>query len=202
MFTGIVEEVGTIRRINRVSKRAIELTISAKEVLTDVRLGDSISVNGICLTVTKFTQSKFIVDVMPETLEATSLQRIEEGTNVNLERSLQAQGRLGGHFVTGHVDAVGKIIRKESVENAIYYDIEIPKELMIYFVEKGSVAVDGVSLTVFAVNEESITISLIPHTLEVTILGERKVGDVVNIECDMLAKHIHAQIKHYIVKGK
>src|SRR5699024_6664807 len=157
----------------------------------------SIAVNGICLTVTKFTRKEFSVDVMPETIKATSLHSMEEGTKVNLERSLQAQDRLGGHFVTGHVDTVGKITRKEAVENAVYYDISLPENVMIYFVEKGSIAVDGVSLTVFAVDQESVTISLIPHTLEVTILGEREVGDVVNIECDMLAKHVHQQMKYY-----
>lgn len=202
MFTGIVEEVGTITQIEPVSERAIELTISAEEVLSDVRIGDSIAVNGICLTVTKFTASEFVVDVMPETIEATSLRTMKEGTNVNLERSIQPQGRLGGHFVTGHVDTIGKIVRKEAVENAVYYDIAIPEQLMIYFVDKGSVAIDGVSLTVFAVGEKTITISLIPHTLEVTILGEREVGDVVNIECDMLAKHVHEQMKHYMLRDK
>lgn len=202
MFTGIVEEVGRITQIRQVSKRAIKLTISATAVLSDVRIGDSISVNGICLTVANFTQSEFVVDVMPETIEATSLRAMQEGTNVNLERSLQPQGRLGGHFVTGHVDTIGKIVRKEAVENAVYYDIAIPEELMIYFVDKGSVAVDGVSLTVFAVGEKTITISLIPHTLEVTILGEREIGDVVNIECDMLAKHVHEQMKHYMLRDK
>lgn len=200
MFTGIVEEVGTIKNIRHVSARAIELSIEAERVLTDVRLGDSIAVNGICLTVTNFSESEFAVDVMPETIEATSLRSLEKGMRVNLERSLQPEGRLGGHFVTGHVDSVGEIVRKEAVENAVYYDISIPKQLMIYFVEKGSVAVDGVSLTVFDLGEETITISLIPHTLEVTVLGEREVGDVVNIECDMLAKHVHAQMKHYLVK--
>lgn len=202
MFTGIVEEVGMITHIHHVSERANELTISAKEVLTDVCLGDSISVNGICLTVTNFTQKEFVVDVMPETIEATSLRAMKEGMTVNLERSLQSQGRFGGHFVTGHVDGIGKIVRKEAVENAVYYDIAIPEELVIYFVDKGSVAVDGVSLTVFAVDEQMITISLIPHTLEVTILGDREVGDIVNIECDILAKHVHEQMKHYMMKGK
>lgn len=197
MFTGIVEEIGTIKDIYHESEQAIQLTIEADKVLTDVQLGDSIAVNGICLTVTKFTREQFVVDVMPETIKATSLRNMEEGTKVNLERSLRAQDRLGGHFVTGHVDAVGEITRKEAVENAVYYDILLPEDLMIYFVKKGSIAVDGVSLTVFAVDEQSVTISLIPHTLEVTILGEREVGDLVNIECDMLAKHVHHQMKHY-----
>lgn len=198
MFTGIVEEVGTIEEIHQLSEQAIQLTIEAEKVLQDVELGDSIAVNGICLTVTKFSEKSFNVDVMPETIKATSLRTMEVGTKVNLERSLQPQGRLGGHFVTGHVDAVGELTRKEAVENAVYYDIKLPEDLMIYFIDKGSIAVDGVSLTVFAVGSDYVTISLIPHTLEVTILGEREVGDIVNIEADMLAKHVHEQMKHYM----
>lgn len=198
MFTGIVEEVGRIQRINEVSERAVQLTIAAETVLTDVAIGDSIAVNGICLTVTDFTDDSFKVDVMPETIKATSLRAMEVGTNVNLERSLQMDGRIGGHFVTGHVDTVGEITRKEPVENAVYYDISLPESLMVYMIPKGSIAVDGVSLTIFDVQETSVTISLIPHTLQVTILGEREVGDVVNIEADMLAKHIEAQMAHAV----
>lgn len=197
MFTGIVEEIGMITKVNRVSEQSIQLTIQAKRVLADVHLGDSIAVNGICLTVTHFSATEFTVDVMPETIKATSLRTMDVGTNVNLERSLQPQGRLGGHFVTGHVDAIGEITRKERVENAVYYDITVPDDLMIYFMDKGSIAVDGVSLTIFHVGKKSVTISLIPHTLEVTILGEREVGEIVNIEGDMLAKHVHRQIEYY-----
>jgi len=198
MFTGIIEEVGTITKVKQISKRAIALTIAAEKVLVDVNIGDSIAVNGICLTVTSSTQAEFIVDVMPETIKATSLRSAKEGTIVNLERSLLPNSRLGGHFVTGHVDTTGNITQKKQVENAVYYDISIPKDLMIYFVAKGSIAVDGVSLTVFGVDQDSVTISLIPHTLDVTNLGAKEVGDVVNIECDMLAKHVHRQMKHYV----
>ena len=198
MFTGIIEEVGTITKVKQISKRAIALTIAAEKVLVDVNIGDSIAVNGICLTVTSSTQVEFIVDVMPETIKATSLRSAKEGTIVNLERSLLPNSRLGGHFVTGHVDTTGNITQKKQVENAVYYDISIPKDLMIYFVAKGSIAVDGVSLTVFGVDQDSVTISLIPHTLDVTNLGAKEVGDVVNIECDMLAKHVHRQMKHYV----
>src|SRR5699024_7562555 len=129
-------------------------------------------------------------DVMPETIKATSLKMLNEGSRVNLERSMPAEGRFGGHFVSGHVDGTGTIIRKEPDENAIYYDIKIPDELAIYFITKGSVAVDGVSLTVFGITGSTFTISLIPHTVSETILGEKDAGDVVNIECDMLAKHV------------
>jgi len=196
MFTGIVEEIGEIHRIEEISEQAVQLTIQAKNVLEDVNIGDSIAVNGICLTVTSFKASTFQVDVMPETIKATSLARLTAGSHVNLERSLQAQDRFGGHFVTGHVDGVGKIIRKEKLENAIYYDIKIPSELTHYLILKGSVAVDGISLTVFNVNitKNTFTISLIPHTVSVTVLGMKEVGDIVNIECDLLAKHVH----HYM----
>lgn len=193
VFTGIVEEIGEVTRLHEVSKEAIQLTIQAQKVVEDVQLGDSIAVNGICLTVTAFDKHSFNVDVMPETIKATSLTSVKEGSPVNLERSMQANDRFGGHFVTGHVDGVGEIVRKERIENAIYYDIELPNELMEFFIMKGSVAVDGVSLTVFGVNTDKnvLTISLIPHTVDVTILGEKGVGDLVNIEGDMLAKHVH-----------
>lgn len=196
MFTGIVEEVGEITHIHELSKQAIQLSIKAEKILADIQLGDSIAVNGICLTVTTFNHTIFQVDVMPETIKTTSLAYLKIGAPVNLERSLQAQDRFGGHFVTGHVDGVGKIIRRESVENAVYYDINVSKKLIRYFIMKGSVAVEGVSLTIFGIKPSDgvFTISLIPHTVNVTILGEKAVGDIVNIECDMLAKHVH----HYL----
>lgn len=197
LFTGIVEEVGTITKFHKKSERAIELSIKAKKVLEDVQIGDSIAVNGICLTVTHFSKEQFSVDVMPETVKATSLNGLTTGSTVNLERSMKADGRFGGHFVTGHVDGVGKIVRKETVENATYYDIEVPGQFMPYFIMKGSIAVDGVSLTIFGVKENIVTISLIPHTLSETVLGDKDVGSIVNIECDVMAKHIENQLKHY-----
>ncbi|TFJ91909.1 riboflavin synthase [Lentibacillus salicampi] len=190
MFTGIIEEKGTIKHIKHVSEKSIQMTIGSSTVLEDVQIGDSISVNGICLTVTAFSNTDFQVDVMPETMKATSLKMLAEGSNVNLERSMPADGRFGGHFVSGHVDGAGTIIRKEKQGNAIYYDIEIPEELAIYFIMKGSVAVDGVSLTVFGISGSTFTISLIPHTVSETVLGEKDEGDIVNVECDMLAKHV------------
>jgi len=193
MFTGIIEEVGKIKRMNQVSESAMEITIIAKEVLQDVRIGDSISVNGICLTVTSCADHSFQVDVMPETVKATSLRTVKEGSIVNLERALLPTERLGGHFVTGHVDEMGTIVKKTPAENAVYYDIQVTKDIIPYFVEKGSVAVDGISLTVFGVHKSdcTITISIIPHTLKVTNLGGKDVDDPVNIECDMVAKHVH-----------
>ncbi|QKY71509.1 riboflavin synthase [Lentibacillus sp. CBA3610] len=196
MFTGIIEEKGTIKQINHVSEKSIEMKIESAKMTEDVRIGDSISVNGICLTVTDFADTSFRVDVMPETMNATSLRVLAEGSNVNLERSMPANGRFGGHFVSGHVDGTGTIIRKEQQENAIYYDVEMPDELAIYFIMKGSVAVDGVSLTVFGISGSTFTISLIPHTVSETVLGDKGEGDIVNIECDMLAKHVKNMLNH------
>lgn len=197
MFTGIVEEVGKVTEFKKTSERAIKLSIKTEKVTKDVQLGDSIAVNGICLTVTHFSNTEFSVDVMPETVEATSLNDLTVGSSVNLERSMKADGRFGGHFVTGHVDGIGEIVKKEQVENAVYYDILVPEQFMPYFIMKGSIAVDGVSLTIFGVGQNSVTISLIPHTLSETILGEKDVGQIVNIECDVMAKHIHNQLTNY-----
>lgn len=195
MFTGIVEEIGQIKKIKHGTNSSV-LTISAEKVLSDIALGDSISVNGICLTVTSFTSTTFFVDVMPETINSTSLRSLKQGSSVNLERAMAANGRFGGHFVSGHVDGIGRIITRQAVENAVYYDISVPHELMKFIILKGSVAVDGTSLTVFGVSGEKFTISLVPHTLSETVLGEKTVGDIVNIECDMLGKYIEHFIKN------
>ena|SRR5690625_362729 len=191
MFTGIIEEMGTIKQIKTVSPQAIKLTVGAKKILTDVHLGDSISINGICLTVTDFNAEQFQVDVMPETIKSTSLSLLAEGSKVNLERSMPANGRFGGHFVSGHVDGTGKITKKVKQENAIYYTIELPENLAEYTLQKGSIAVDGISLTIFERSNHSFIISLIPHTVSETILGLKMEGDIVNIECDMFAKYVH-----------
>ncbi|MGP1908287.1 riboflavin synthase [Metabacillus sp. JX24] len=189
MFTGIIEEIGTIGSMSG-SDKAIEMTIHASKVLEDVRLGDSISVNGVCLTVTKFTSSSFTVDVMPETVKATSLNALKQGSNVNLERAMAAGGRFGGHFVTGHVDGTGTIIRKRPSANAVYYDIKTSRDLTSSIVMKGSIAIDGISLTIFGLENEQVTVSIIPHTLSETVLGGKEAGDIVNIECDMLGKYV------------
>lgn len=190
MFTGIVEEVGVIKKLERISPQAVELTVAATKVISDVSVGDSISVNGICLTVTSFSAEDFVMDVMPETIQATSLNMLEVGSQVNLERSMPADGRFGGHFVSGHIDSVGHIVTKTSEENAIYYEIRLPKEFTKFILMKGSIAVDGISLTVFGRSDDSFTISLIPHTVTETILGAKGVGDIVNIEYDMFAKYV------------
>jgi riboflavin synthase len=189
MFTGIIEEIGRVQHIQK-GKDAIEIAIAAHSILEDVKLGDSISVNGVCLTVTSFTKSEFTVDVMPETISATTLKTLKRGDAVNLERAMAANGRFGGHFVNGHVDGVGKIIRKSPKGNAVYYEIEADSSLLDFMVLKGSVTVDGTSLTIFGLTNETFTISLIPHTSSHTILGGKTAGDIVNIETDMLAKYM------------
>jgi riboflavin synthase len=189
MFTGIIEEIGTIAGIRRTGPM-FEVAIHAERILKDVILGDSISINGVCLTVTSFTTGKFTVDVMPETVKATNISKLKPGSKVNLERAMAAGGRFGGHFVSGHVDGIGTIVRKERQENAVYYEIEVNKELASGMILKGSVTVDGTSLTIFGVTETSFTISLIPHTMEETIIGQKQVGDMVNIESDMIGKYV------------
>lgn len=194
MFTGIIEEMGKVKRIRQNSAQAFEFDIEANQVMEDIKLGDSISVDGICLTVTKFNKNSFQVDVMPETVKATSIKKLNKDSEVNLERAMLASTRLGGHFVTGHVDGVGEIIDKKRAENAIYYTLEIPSDLNKYLINKGSVTIDGISLTVFGINKQKLTISLIPHTVEHTVLGKKVVGDLVNLECDLLAKHVEKQL--------
>lgn len=202
MFTGIVEEIGKIIQIKG-SDKATTLTIHATKTLSDVHLGDSIAVNGVCLTVTSFTDNSFTVDVMPETMKATSLRTVKKGSNVNLERAMAANGRFGGHFVSGHVDGIGEIIQKTKEENAVYYEIKAEANLLDYMVLKGSVAVDGTSLTIFGLSDQSFTLSLIPHTMSESILGEKEIGDIVNIECDMIAKYIKKYVQpNPLVKKK
>nr|WP_309101088.1 riboflavin synthase [Fredinandcohnia onubensis] len=194
MFTGIVEEIGKIKAING-SQDSVEMVIKARKILDDVNLGDSISVNGVCLTVTEFTSDGFTVDVMPETVKSTSLRDLQRNDDVNLERAMSANGRFGGHIVSGHVDGIGKIVRKEPKGNAVYYEIEIPEELLQFMIYKGSVTVDGTSLTIFGLTKNTFTLSLIPHTLTETILRKKGVGDIVNIECDMLGKYVSQFMK-------
>lgn len=190
MFTGIVEEVGTVKQIKQGSE-SLQLQINAKKILQDVNLGDSISVNGVCLTVTNFTESTFDMDIMPETFHHTALRHLKVGSKVNLERAMSANGRFGGHFVSGHVDGIGKIVHRETRDNAEYYKIQVSPELSKYMMLKGSVSVDGTSLTIFGIENDVFTISLIPHTQEATILSTKNVGDEVNIECDMLLKYVY-----------
>lgn len=193
MFTGIVEETGTVTRV-RATNRAIHLTVRAKLCGRGTKVGDSIAINGCCLTVTKIARVKGAAslqfDLLRETWTRTNLQFASAGSLVNLERSLAANGRLGGHFVTGHVDALGKITRWERAGADHVLDIAAPPEVRRYVVFKGSIAVDGMSLTVAGVTKGGFRIWIIPHTFEVTALRERKVGDMVNLEADLLGKYV------------
>jgi riboflavin synthase len=193
MFTGIVEEAGVIEKITP-TKKSIALTVRATVCGWGVKVGDSVAVNGCCLTAVKITprgKSKLIqFDLLQESWQRTNFQFAKIGSLVNLERSLRANGELGGHFVTGHVDGLGKIIRWERAGKDHVLDIAAPPEVMKYLVFKGSVAVDGISLTVAAVQKKSFRIWIIPHTFDVTVLRERKVGDAVNLEADLLGKYV------------
>lgn len=189
MFTGIIEEQGTVKDMTE-SPENFELTIYSKGINTDMAIGDSISINGICLTVTNFSTDSFSVDFMPETLNKTSLKYLEVGDEVNLERALKADSRIGGHIVSGHIDGVGEILKIEADQNATWYQIKPQKELLKYIIYKGSIAVDGISLTIASVDEETFSVSIIPHTQAVTNLSDKKVGDIINLEADVLGKHV------------
>jgi len=189
VFTGLVEEIGIIKSIEKGVKSA-KLTIEGKKVLEGVQIGDSISTNGVCLTVVSFTKSNFTVDVMAETFRRSSLGSLKEGSKVNLERALRADGRFGGHIVSGHIDGTGLIISFEKEDNAVWITIKADCNILRYVVEKGSIAIDGVSLTVAYVSEDFLKVSIIPHTGEETILLKKSPGEVVNLECDILGKYV------------
>ena len=189
MFTGIVEEVGTVKSIRRGASSAV-LEIAAKTVLEDVHLGDSIAVNGVCLTATSFTGSSFTADVMHETLDRSALASLRPGSRVNLERAMAADGRFGGHIVAGHVDGVGTILETKRDDNAVWYTVAAGPEVLRYVVEKGSITIDGISLTVARVDNRSFSVSVIPHTGVHTTLLEKKAGDTVNLENDMVGKYV------------
>ncbi|OFI06294.1 riboflavin synthase [Clostridium acetireducens DSM 10703] len=189
MFTGLVEEIGEIININTGANSA-KITIKGKVILENVKLGDSIAVNGVCLTVVNFTSNSFTVDVMPETMRKSSLRNISKKSLVNLERALKLDSRLGGHIVSGHIDCIGEITSIVKEDIATWITIKPPEEFLKYIVQKGSVALDGVSLTVAEVGKDYFKVSIIPHTKGVTILSYKKVGDIINIECDVLAKYV------------
>lgn len=189
MFTGIIEEIGTILAVKS-SPNSLQLSIRCSKVLSDVKKGDSLAVNGVCLTVSDFSSNQFTADVMPETVNATTLRTLRAGSLVNLERAMEANGRFGGHFVSGHVDNTGEIVSVQHRGNAVYMEISIASELLKYIIPKGSVTVDGTSLTVFGVAASRFIISLIPVTQADSVIGRKRIGDRVNVECDMLAKYM------------
>jgi len=189
MFTGIVESTGKVVSLEK-KQNLFTLAVKKPVLFTDVKVGDSISNDGVCLTVTAIKQGLFYFDLMKETLDATTLNHLSAGAEVNLERAMKFDARVGGHFVTGHVDTVGSIMDIRVLANYVEYRIEIPKKLMCYVVPKGSVTVDGISLTVGEVKKGWFAVYFIPHTLTVTTIGKKKAGDVVNVETDLLAKYI------------
>lgn len=195
MFTGIVEEMGTIAGIQKGAKSAV-LTIQAEKVFSDIHIGDSIALNGVCLTVTSFSGNTYTADVMNETLRRSSLGSLTIGSKVNLERAMAANGRFGGHIVSGHIDGTGSITKVEKDDNAIWYTIAAEENLMKYIVEKGSIAIDGISLTVAKRSDMDFAISMIPHTAKETVLSQKKPGDIVNLENDIVGKYIE-QLMHY-----
>ncbi|MEI0748435.1 riboflavin synthase [Brachyspira pulli] len=185
MFTGIVEEIGTVKSV-----QSKVITIEASKIFDDLHLGDSVAVNGTCLTVSSFDNKIFNADVTQETLNRTNLGSLKNGSKVNLERAMTLIGRFGGHIVSGHIDGVGSIKSMKKDDNSIILTIEVPKHLMKYIVEKGSVAVDGISLTVASLTDNTFSIAVIPHTLKETVLYYKKEGDKVNIENDVIGKYV------------
>jgi len=196
MFTGIVEELGTVAEVVDQGD-AIRLTIQAATVLGGTGLGDSISVNGCCLTVSELGDGRWTADLMQETLDRTSLRGVAPGDRVNLERAVTVDKRLGGHIVQGHVDGVGEVLSRTASEHWEVVQVSLPGDLDRYLVDKGSITVDGVSLTVVEAHEDSFTVSLIPETLARTTLGSRRVGDLVNLEADVIAKHVEKLLGAY-----
>jgi riboflavin synthase len=189
MFTGIVEELGVVEALEDQGD-AVRLTVRGPHVTVDARLGDSIAVNGCCLTVAEKDGETFTADVMRETLDKTSLGALEPGGRVNLERAVTAATRLGGHIVQGHVDGTGSVVRREPSEHWEIVEVSLPAGLSRYPVDKGSITVDGVSLTVVSAGADSFTVSLIPETLARTTLGHKQPGDPVNLEVDVIAKYV------------
>ena len=187
MFTGIVEEIGIVRNV--IDSEFGSITIDAKKVLEDVHIGDSIAVNWVCLTVTSFNSHSFTADVMGETVRRTSLSQLNKGSGVNLERAMSVNGRFGGHIVSGHIDSVGKISSMKRDGNAIWVTIDTSYDTLRYIVEKGSICIDGISLTVTNVTNVGFSVSVIPHTMNETTLLNKKVGDNVNLETDIIAKY-------------
>lgn len=193
MFTGLVEELGVVRGVARGADSA-RIHIDAKIILEDIKTGDSIAVNGVCLTAVEYDRSRFAADVMAETLAKTNLAALKPGDRVNLERALKLGDRLGGHLVSGHIDGVGTVTRKERHDIATLITIAAPPGVMKYIIKKGSVAIDGTSLTVVDLSDGSFKVSLIPHTAHMTTLGFKKTGDTVNLEGDLVGKYIERLI--------
>ncbi|MEW6682895.1 MAG: riboflavin synthase [Nitrospirota bacterium] len=189
MFTGIIEELGVVQALDRGLQSAV-LTILARRIISGMRVGDSVTVNGVCLTVVRFSEQGFGVDVSPETLRVTALGGLAPGDGVNLERAVRVGDRLGGHLVSGHVEAVGRVVSRAPDGNAVNLTIEAPREILRYCVGKGSITVDGVSLTITGLTEKTFGVTIIPHTAQATNLGLKPPGALVNLEPDLIAKYV------------
>ena len=190
MFSGIIQSLGTVEKIVRAEEKA-EMVIRTESDFNDFELGESIAVNGVCLTVRDFGEHYFVVDISTETLRRTGFMEIREGARVNLERSLTPQQKISGHFVSGHVDQMGKVLEVEHKSGEILFRFEHPPQLGPYIIEKGSIAIDGISLTVFSCKDNRFSVSVIPFTHTHTNMNTRKIGDLVNIECDMIGKYVY-----------
>ncbi len=197
MFTGLIEGTGTIKALQPVSK-GFSIQIESSFYLKDIKVGDSIAVDGVCLTVVSFTSKEFRADLSPETISRTTFKFRKPGDSVNLERALKVGDSLGGHLVTGHIDGVGQIKKITPLGNFFSLEIQVPKDLSPFLVPKGSIAIDGISLTINEVKEEIVTLMIIPHTYKVTTLHTKKVGDYVNIEIDIIAKMVYNFVKPYL----
>lgn len=195
MFTGIIEEIGTLRQMQQ-GEKSIVLTIKGEKIVEDTNIGDSISLNGVCLTVADLLSDGFVADVMPETLERSNLGNLAVGSRLNLERALRLSDRLGGHIVNGHIDGTGRIQDIKKDDNAVWLTVTAEPHVLNYIIEKGSVAIDGISLTVATVDNRSFQVSIIPHTGEQTTLLEKRIGDTLNIECDTVGKYIEKLMGH------
>jgi len=197
MFTGLIEAIGKVLDV-RLSGRVSELTVEHPPSFAHVRLGDSIAINGVCLTVSRFSTTQLIFDLMPETIRKTNLHKLNRGSHVNMERALALGDRLGGHLVSGHIDGVGKVSGIRNEGNAVVFNVQAPREMSSYLVRKGSVAIDGISLTVGDTTPEGFWVSIVPHTLSATALQHRHVGDEVNLEADIIGKYV---VEHLARKG-
>ena len=189
MFTGLIEEVGNIVFINK-SDNFSKLGIKANNIISDASIGDSISTNGVCLTITKITDTIYEADVMAETIRRSTLGSLNIGDRVNLERAMASNKRFGGHMVTGHIDGIGKIINLKNEGNSVWISISANENILKYVVDKGSIAIDGISLTVAYVDDNIFKVSIIPHTGDSTTLFNKAIGDVVNLECDIIGKYV------------
>ncbi len=189
MFTGIVEKVGVVKSVKR-GQKSFSLTFGLPEIFDDVKIGDSIAINGVCLTVNSMESGTWTADVMPETVRNTGLYEVKAGSEVNMERAMAANGRFGGHIVSGHIDGMGKIVKIKKDDIAYRYEITAGDDVMRYIVRKGSITIDGISLTVADIGTNSFEVSVIPHTLDVTVLKNKKQGDTVNLETDIVGRYI------------